>query len=157
MPGPAPTPKRQLAARGTWRAQDRPDDLELPPSPMPCPACLKGTARREWQRVVGILGPRAVLTEADTSALLALCQSWSRYRRYSSMASRWLREDGEVTARVAAGEKQLDAAFKRWLPLAARFGLTPADRARVKIGSGPKSDSKARFFDGGQAPQLVGA
>ena len=50
-------------------------------------------------------------------------------------------------------------AFKRWNDLAKRFGMTPADRPRVKLNGKAADDKsdKARFFKSGPIAGKIGA
>jgi len=141
--GPAPRPKRALLQRGSRRAKKMPDDMELEPGVPRPPADLCVEALAEWQRVVPVLAPKGVLSEVDRAALVVLVASWSEYVAVGQHL-----DDAEMgTAawqRIAAARHQ---AYQRWAAMAQRFGLTPADRARVKVPEKPGSASgKGRFF-----------
>lgn len=85
------------------------------------PDWLVGAAREHWEDVVPQLVLLGVATSLDTSSLAMMCESWQEWR------------DGSVTA------SQRNKAADRWIKLAAKFGLTPSDRAGM-IGH-PKTSS----------------
>src|SRR3954451_8462443 len=76
--GPAPTPTRILKARGSWRAKLNPNEMQPKAKPPKPPAELKGEALAEWKRIVKVLKPTKVITEADRSALLMYVQAWAQ-------------------------------------------------------------------------------
>lgn len=148
--GPAPTSKKTLAKRGSWRAKDRADDLELEDRAPDPPASLDREAKAEWKRVVKILGAKHVLTPADRGAMTLLCELWSEDRDLH----RRLKKPGVVVGstdwkRVVT---QRNEVRKQLVQLYQRFGMTPADRTRVKVPEkGKSADDKGRFFDRGKS------
>ncbi len=149
--GPAPTPKAELERRGSWRAKVREDELQADGQIPEAPAHLKGEARAEWNRLAATLGPRGVLDrEMDRTSLSLLCEALGEYRRLDKRMTR--ETPGEQKWRsLMYGRNE---AWKRWNDLAKRFGLTPADRPRVKVGPkvvGAKATDathgKERFFN----------
>ena len=143
--GPAPTDKRTLARRGSWRAKDRPDDLELELSGPAPPTTLTKEAKAEWRRVVPPLAAKGILAEVDRAGLTIMCEAWADYQRFGKLLADM--ECGSIAwQRVKSARHE---AFQRWKDMAQRFGLTPADRPRIKLpeGAGAKlDDDKARFF-----------
>ncbi|MCH8823736.1 MAG: P27 family phage terminase small subunit [Planctomycetes bacterium] len=146
--GRKPTSKSELQRRGSWRAKGRADDLSdalIKEVPNP-PTTLTREAGAEWKRIVAILGPRGVLTKLDRAGLTMLCEMWAEDRELSKAliifdlgTPEWRRI---FTARSSVRTQ--------WTRLAACYGLTPSDRARIKIGTSSDSDvgadSKSRFF-----------
>ena len=150
--GPAQTPKKELEARGSWLAKDRADDLVLPGlNANDPPGELCAAAKAEWARIVGIF-PAGVLTDGDRGGMMIYCRAFS--------------EENRISALIDAA----DAGSKQWASLIRSravvrmdlkhtmkvFGLTPADRTRVKMPDKPKSDS-SRFFGSGNVIGKVGA
>ena len=78
--GPAPKSKKELAKRGSWRAKDRADDLEMPNKAPTAPTALSREAKAEWKRLVALLEPRGVLSEGDRIGLTVLCELWAEDR-----------------------------------------------------------------------------
>jgi len=143
--GPAPVGKKDLERRGSRRAKDRPDDLEFEPKAPKRPASLKGEAKAEWNRIIPLLVDKGVVSEVDRAALIALCQAWADYQDFREAASRLVKGSMDWRRMVSAKHE----AFAEWQSLAQRFGLTPADRPRVKINSPKAKDAegKSRFFE----------
>jgi phage terminase small subunit len=123
-------PKAVKQAEGTHRADRDYPEPELPEfDSFEPPHWVKGRkAKTEWRRIVKILHPVGVLTEADTSALGHFC----------NLHARMLSED--VTA----------AMLTQYRLFSQEFGLTPASRSRV--GGGTKKpgeeDPTSKFFSG---------
>lgn len=147
--GPAPTSKAELAARGSWRAEDRPDDLTLPVAAPAPPKGMHAEGKKLWQHIVGLLHPKGAITEADTPALTVLCELWAEDRELASMLKKTMAGSMDwkrVRNARSDGRKQMKDLF-------AKFGLTPADRPRVKVQSEkPAQNDKSRYFK----PRLAG-
>lgn len=148
--GPPPTPKSELEARGSWLAKHRADELTIEPvDALAPPAHLDKEARRQWQAVVGLLAPRGVLTEADVMALTMLCELWAEDRVLGKKIKRLVVGSLDWN-RVRNARSDIRKQLKDML---AKFGLTPADRPRVKLqGQKPEANAKSRFFK----PRLAG-
>jgi P27 family predicted phage terminase small subunit len=101
-------------------------------SPAP-PDWLKGRALREWRRIVKILEPWKLATDADVAALAAYCQSYAEYvdcvvaiREADGLSALELR-------RMRADQAEAHRALCRGI---GHFGLSPADRAGVASPAG---------------------
>jgi phage terminase small subunit len=142
--GPKPVPTAILKARGSWRA-DRPGEPEALGLPS-CPAWLASSdpfAAEVWDDVLPLLVAQRTVAEIDWLALAILCQQFSIWRRCSELAEV---ADCESMA-CHRLRSQANAALAQVLRLSQRFGLTPADRAGMKVeGESPKADGKTRFF-----------
>lgn len=144
---PAGRPRKPAEIKlleGTFR-EDRdgvppiplPPAPELPPAP---PKYLKGEALTFWTENVPGLVARGTAHAADAPALAMFCEWFALYRKLS-----------RALARLAAGHKryhqtvvQLGIAFDKWAGLAARFGLTPSDRAKLGASTaGPRKSGVA--------------
>ena len=145
--GPAPTAKRDLARKGSTRALSREEDMELPPGTPQPPDDLDEVALAEWHRVVPQLAAKGVLTESDRAALIVMCQSWSMYDRMSKAIESHVMAD--LSEGISMDGRRLIAsateAARQWRDMAIRFGLTPADRPRVKLPEQEKPTGKDRF------------
>lgn len=88
---------------------------------------LDAVALQYWNRHAPLLIDAGVATLADEGALNAMCQWWSR----------WIAADRRLAALATddwpSALKQADLCAKRYESLNARFGGTPADRARIKV------------------------
>lgn len=98
------------------------------------PAELNGnaTARAEWKRVAPLLRLCGLVSQAERTALVALCLEWATYL----VAQRQLRrarlvkgKDGvlHISPYVAIADRALSQCQRLW----AELGLTPAGRARL--------------------------
>lgn len=127
--GRPPKPVEKHVLDGTYRA-DRHGPLAGPAgatAPPPAkPADLAGEAAELWDHLSRLLA--GVVCERDGTHLAELCRWWAELRR--TQAGLATAEVGGVryTALLAAAAK-CSQQFDR---LASRFGLTPADRARLK-------------------------
>lgn len=132
MAGRPPKPVAKHKLEGTFRS-DRHGDrgdllLDLPGSPQ-MPAGLGDDARELWVRVVTQLTRAKVAVEIDSSQLEAMCRWWARYLENERHACEFAHdiEAGDVY------EKRAKRAWDAFDKVAARFGLTPADRAKLKL------------------------
>lgn len=137
--GRPPTPTEILKLTGGYRPDrhgDRvdADGLEIAEE-LNCPDHLDDAARAEWARVTAVLSPLGVATSLDRAALAVYCLSWSR----------WVEAEGEIAegGLVVEGHRGVmvpnpllrvsrdsrDAMLKA----AAKLGLTPGDRATLKL------------------------
>ena len=105
---------------------------ELPLTGVPeCPQHLTGDAREHFESVSKELIGTGIVKWLDTSALAAMAQTWGMLM------------DAYRNGRVSDACK-LSA---RWLSFAGRFGLTPADRAKIMATPPSKPDEdEERFF-----------
>ncbi len=153
MPGPAPTPTKILNARGSWRAKIRDGEPQLPVSRPSCPACLPAEAKSEWRRLVPQLIRMGVLSKVDRSMLTAYCEAWAELVEavefLEEHGKTFTTEKGYVVVHPYVAIR--NSAVDRMKAIAARFGFTPADRARLRATpqEEPKKDGKARFFRAG--------
>jgi phage terminase small subunit len=84
------------------------------------PAGISKDAADHWDAVVPSLAETGVATAQDTPALVAMCEFRGEYERAK-------RRKAKDRTRLL----MMVAAHKEWINLAARFGLTPSDRARI--------------------------
>jgi P27 family predicted phage terminase small subunit len=133
MRGRPPKPLETHLLDGTHRADrhgDGSDHVPADGSPV-MPATFTGEARALWETVVAGLVACKVARAVDTPALVMLCESWARYRKVSAALDALDPEQDSVAfgrlSRAAALHWQM---FDK---IAGRFGMTPADRMRLRV------------------------
>jgi len=110
-------------------------------SPMPAcaapvpPSDLSGIALEHWNFLLPRLIACKVLTEIDGSALESACRSYELYRQSAAMVAK----DGPVQCdhngvlRKSPWVVLMHDALADYLKCSAVLGLSPADRARLKV------------------------
>lgn len=152
--GPRPRPSAIQRLHGVTR-RDRLNPHE--PTPPPAPESFDvppveivddEIAAAEWSRVVPLLRKLGVVTEAERSALIALCQQWARY----ITAHQQIQTDGmivetengpRVSPLITIADKALAHCQRLWVEL----GLTPSGRTRLKVAQ-PTDDPAKDKWDG---------
>jgi phage terminase small subunit len=77
--------------------------------------------------------------EIDTAALIAMCNLWDLRQRTERLL---MKNPTDKDTRVSYINYH-----QQWAALASRFGLTPSDRAKIRLPSEPqKDDDEQRFF-----------
>jgi len=143
--GPAKTPTELKVLRGTATAaqleqQPHAPKAAGPPDP---PEYLDLDAIGIWHRLAPTLHARGVLSAWDVDAFAAYCTAVVHHRRAVALVN----ADG-VTVRVTGGRVKHPALqivrdqAALIISLGGRFGLTPADRAAIKLT--PEEDPGAR-------------
>jgi P27 family predicted phage terminase small subunit len=140
--GQTPKSRSKHKRDGTFRADRHAalvDDSDFNGDLPERPADLSADELAVWDHVVETT-PEGVLRLIDESELIGLCFWYGEYRR-AIAAMRGMR----ITAKAYYRTIQLAAiAWKHFAAAASRFGMTPADRARLKIApSKPKDDGDA--------------
>lgn len=131
--GPAPTPTKILEARGSWRAKTRAGELQFPVERPECPAWLSTEARAEWDRVA---------KACDAPALACMCEWWAEHQR----ARRALRNLAVSHKRYYQTLVGSGIAWSNFDKIAARFGLTPVDRAKLRLPKKPDPAASVSNF-----------
>jgi len=130
--GPPKKPLELKLLEGTYR-RDRDGDLSTmlrAPGEPQKPTDLDGAAGEFWDRWVPHLVALGVAKEIDTPALEQMCFWWGRakdLRRLLQKISKAALTKEYFRVQVLAA--QADKTFNQ---VASRFGLTPADRARLR-------------------------
>lgn len=105
----------------------------------PCPAVLKGEARKEWKRITEELHQYHMIGKVDRGLLSMLCTTWARYVEAEEMIEKAARNGASglfvktpngfpvQSPWVAVSNK----AIETYKGLCAEFGLSPAARVRV--------------------------
>ena len=121
-----------------------------------CPGPLGPEAKRAWRWITGELRAMGLLTTADAHALYAYCLTYARWRA----AEEFIEKHGESypirddAGRIRCMQQFPQVATARNLLLVLKayqqeFGLTPAARSRIQIGTDDASESEKakRYFD----------
>jgi P27 family predicted phage terminase small subunit len=150
---PVPSWRRQLEGNPGKRAGNR-DEPKPPSTPdvwlLPPPELADHPlALAEWARLAPLLYQARQVTDADRSALLALCLEWARYLE----ATARIRTAGLVVLTpngypmqnpyLSIATKALAGCAKLWPEL----GLTPSSRSRVTTAAPPSTDPFSEFDD----------
>ena len=129
--GTRPTPTAILKARGSWRGDLRKDEPLPDLKTTECPPELKTDYEKQlWYQLHGRLINQKVYDSSNQGPLV----------RYIQLRKLWKNRDESNVGNVC----KLSSTLGR---LEAVFGLTPADRTRVKSEQeDDKNDAKMRFF-----------
>lgn len=170
MKGRKAIPQKILDLRGgrtlTHRAaRNEPNPSAKIPS---CPSNLNKDAKKEWRRVVKILGDIGILTELDRSTLGAYCESYSRWVE----ASKKIQEMGLIYVEGQTQDKKgniiksgapkinpyvriLKDAFDQMKSTGVLLGMSPSSRASLSISkpiisSAQTKSEEFKLLKGGQ-------
>lgn len=115
-----------------------------------CPKWLHEYARAEWRRVVKVLEPIGLVTQADLAALAGYCQAWAEFRLATEQLDREGRtvEDDEGWIRTHPAVGQQRSAWQACRQFAALFGLDPSSRSRIVTPPVPQRDELEDFLGG---------
>src|SRR5579862_4638967 len=136
--GPTPKPTALVLLEGN--VGKRPINRAEPQPRMktpPCPEYLDDEAKHEWKRLVRMLRPIKLLTEADYMPLGALCQAYSTMTK----AQRKLNESGLLFKTPSGYVQQsplfsiINSSMETITRLCKEFGLTPSSRSRIQLQS----------------------
>ena len=106
------------------------DGVPSPPYP------LKGEALKHWNELVPRLTQMGVSSEVDSHSLALMCQAWASIRKLQPKVDK--EPDGPARMPWLGFTKQ-------WVELASRFGLTPSDRAKLRIERPASSDLERKY------------
>jgi len=126
--GPKPTPTAALEKRGSWLAKTRggePEPESLPGVP-PVPAGMQGEAAETWRTLAPVLVGMGTLTTADLQTFERYCRTLALWRKLMlGLEGATVVDRADVLAwdKVTEALRRMDAAF----------GLSPADRAGMKL------------------------
>jgi P27 family predicted phage terminase small subunit len=155
MPRPR-KPTQKLKLHGGYRKdrhKDRADEPEFDGTPEK-PAGLKGEASALWDRIVEPLAKQHVARSIDATVLQGMCEWWALYRKAQAELDKLKLTPAKTVLdsdRLNEARKLQMIASRAWqyfAAAAAKFGLTPVDRARLNVGEG-KESALAKFLKGG--------
>lgn len=150
--GPARTPTKILAGRGSWLAKTRTQEPQPEAVAPEMPGEFGAAEREAWLSVTSKLSGMGLLYLCDEAALRRYCRLLVRW----TAASDWLREHGEVYP--VLNEEGKPVAFRAFpqvgivsdlgtalLRIEQEFGLTPSARSRVHVSENRGvTDAKAK-------------
>lgn len=155
---PKPTAQRQLEGNAGKRALNReepaPPPLTAAVDTPPAELTTHPVALAEWHRLAPMLVKLRQITEADRSALLALCVEWERYLdatdkvRVLGMVVKAPSGYPITNPYLSIARSALGACSRLWPEL----GLTPSSRSRVKTAPAAAAGDPFNEFDAPPAP-----
>lgn len=144
--GPSPTPNHLKLLSGTREDRINRDEPTPAAAPIVPPVPLPAEAQAVWDRLAPDLIAKRVLTAWDVDSFAEFCRAVATYNRAAVEV-----ESLPLTARGAAGGVTVQPAFRvmqaasqMMRSTGQRFGLTPGDRAALKVTSdeAPKGDGR---------------
>lgn len=110
------------------------------------PAHLSTAARVQWRRVLAVLAPTGVITEAEADLLAVYCESYARYVQALTELQPRTGENGLRTGGLIVLNdkgspmrnpllKVADDAEKTMLRCMSELGMSPSSRARLSVGN----------------------
>ena len=153
MSGRPPKPTKLKLLAGNPGRRPLPENEPAPPprTRVPTPPENMGKhGRREWRRVAKILVDQGLLTDLDMTMFRAYCHAYHRWYE----AEEAVLKTGVMLQSAQTGgvyQNPYLAIAKQWLTvverLGGKFGMSPADRARVGVvGDTDTDDPIARFL-----------
>ncbi|MCI0352272.1 MAG: P27 family phage terminase small subunit [Acidobacteriales bacterium] len=130
-------PLPELILDGTFR-HDRHGEAEevwLPHGTPAKPKWLEGEAGELWDLLIPAFQRRGVTAEVDAAELSALCEWWGRYRELSKQLAAL---DGVIGESYEIAFRLANTAWKNFSTAAAKFGLNPSDRSRLRLEANDK-------------------
>lgn len=158
MPGPRPKPTAVKRAEGNPGKRALNDAEPQPKAARPkIPAHLTRAERYQWARVMRIMFPTGVITEAEADLLAVYCQAYARWVEASEQLRPVVGVDGFRTGGLivlnAAGTpmrnpllKVIDDAERTMMRCQTELGMSPSARARLSVGA-QVGDALDRFLD----------
>ncbi|TKJ32975.1 MAG: hypothetical protein CEE38_21750 [Planctomycetes bacterium B3_Pla] len=160
-PGPKKTPTPVLRLRGSRLVKHR-KDIEIKSQRPRCPVWLSTVAKREWRRIVPILGNMGILAEIDREMLALYCEAHADYLEAKALVMGVLVKTAEKTVTKTDGTTVKSGgtliqhpalsirnqAWKRLKDICAEFGMSPSSRTGLgNVQMSVKDNNKARFFE----------
>lgn len=158
--GPKPTPSAIKHARGTFRS-DRAVNEAAPLGKPTCPSWMVDKdARREFRRLVKLLGEMRLTGAADQNLIVRYCTSWVRWRRVAQVllanagaeVATYKDEAGKVKAMQVSALHSIARSLADELGrMETSLGMSPSARSRIEvaplIASAATGEGKSRFFN----------
>lgn len=93
------------------------------------PKGMSKDAQAMWDFVVPGLASKGVAVMIDSPALESMCEAWSEYKAAKRLRPALLEDKARV-------QRMINNCRRAWVEIAARFGLSPSDRARLEVQAG---------------------
>lgn len=133
--GPKPKSVAEHNLHGTFR-KDRHGPVDHPIDKMDgepvMPPGMEEQAQKLWKTLVPQLVKVKNAVEIDSTELAAMCRWWAHYNDLMTRVESESPYDDDSETRQWRLEKRARAAWQSFDSIACRFGLTPADRARLR-------------------------
>ena len=97
---------------------------------------LTGHALKMWKQLVPQLVETGIAKSIDSAELFALCQWWGEFRKWQ------LDKKADPYKRMLA----MATAYKQFRTIAAKFGLSPSDRASLDLTEAVQPGNKFEAF-----------
>ena len=148
MSGPPRKPTALRILQGNPSKRPLPEGEPHPEIVAPsCPAWMRDKiAIAAWRELASVLEGMRVVSEADRKALELLCDAYAEWRRAREVViehgTTYEAENvnGGLMLKVRPEVALAADAWRRIRSMLTEFGLTPAARARVKVGEIPEED-----------------
>ena len=150
--GPQPTPTEILKLRGSWKADERQNELRPDPAMPTAPHWLSDGAREQWDYYAPMLFNLGVLTLNDRDTLAIYCASVDEFAEASQACER----DGTMIDVDGKSIRNPALLVRNEARNAARqygvlLGLSPGSRAGMAVAmNGPKrtKSKEDKYFSG---------
>lgn len=131
--GPQKVVTKKLEARGSRLVKDRIDEPVYGlTSGLEPPTGLGDEGKKQWNRLLSILGKQGVLTDGDLTAFERYCFMWDYWKKETKQPNFSLAVVLKIEEKLSKLEQQ--------------FGLTPASRPNIKATKNVEEDKTKRFF-----------
>ena len=130
MASPIPKPVELKILEGNPGKRRLPRIPKFAPLANEAPDWLDREAKAEWRRLHAEFSKVDLAKRPDRAAMIALCSEWAKYvhaTKLMNSSSSAQRIGGKPSHQVA--RESLASLIQLW----ARFGMTPADRARLDM------------------------
>lgn len=145
MPGPPKLPAEVKKQRGTFRPhRDGPEEHKmdkLPVAKLERPKDLCKVAGNLWDRLIPAMVKIDMLREVDVPIATGMCRWFAIWKDLDQRIRDW-KPSKEYDAMdnerlIALIQRRASDAWKNFSAAAAKLGLTPADRARIRSADDP--------------------
>lgn len=109
-----------------------------------CPDNLPAEAKAEWRRLAPVLIEKGLLTDADRAAFSMYCMFWSIVEDLKNKLALVTDVELQIAKGYIGGLDKMAKQMRSYLQL---FGLSPADRMRIKGVGAPKKSKLQEFLD----------
>lgn len=131
--GPKKTPTPILKVRGSWLANERKDEPQLPVEAVACPVWVSPAGQKHWQELSDVLQGMGLLSTPFSVSMALFVNCLAEYIALSEECRSIPRTYSTEKGVVASPEhKQLWDVWQKLLSICREFGLTPSSLASVK-------------------------
>jgi P27 family predicted phage terminase small subunit len=147
MPGPAPKPVELKVLEGNPGKRRLPNSPKFAPLTEHAPDELPPLGQALWRRLTKELGHTNVVQRTDRELLLAACDCWALYqtnmalvRKYGALQTARNNNSERGALIVNPAWRVARDALREFNAIAAKFGLSPADRSRLTMSEVPDDE-----------------